>query len=101
MSLSSLQCLIFDLKHDEERAAMLRTNPEQVLAAADLTEEERKAMASGDVAALYRMGVHPLLIRPYSRMVGVPLADYQKVLDPLKGSRTFSSAYDLAGGRGV
>lgn len=97
MSLLTLQCLIFDLKRDKQRARLLASNAQEALGSADLTREERDALARGDLAALYRMGVHPLLLRPLSRMLGVSPAEYQQVLNPLKGTRGFSSDYQLDG----
>lgn len=42
------------------------------------------------------MGVHPLLLAPYSRMAGLSRSDYQHAL-ALKGARRFSSDYRLDG----
>ncbi|WP_338616317.1 hypothetical protein [Pigmentiphaga sp. CHJ604] len=95
MSLFAVQRLIFDLKHDKGRAALLKSDPQAALRDADLTDAERSALAHGDLASLYLMGVHPLLLAPYSRMVGISRADYQHALAPLKGARTFCSDYRL------
>ena len=47
--------------------------------------------AAGDLAALYKMGVHPLLLAPYSRFMAIPRPKYQSALDPLRGLRTLRS----------
>jgi len=97
MSLYAVQRVIFELKHDKPRAALLRTDPPAALRDAGLTEAERDALARGDLAGLYLMGVHPLLLAPYSRMAGLSRNDYQRALAPLKGARRFSSDYRLDG----
>ena len=52
---------------------------------------EITALASGDLAALYTMGVHPLLLAPYSRFMAIPRPKYQSALDPLRGLRVLRS----------
>ena len=37
----------------------------------DLTEEEASLIGAGDVAAMYRRGVHPNLIRNFAGMFGI------------------------------
>lgn len=91
MSLYAMQKAIFDLKRDKQRAALLRTAPLLALQGAELTHDELSAMTRGDLATLYLMGVHPLLLAPYSRMLGISRSDYQRALAPLKGKRRFSS----------
>lgn len=95
MSLFAIQRLIFDLKRDKLRSGLLKSEPQTALGDADLTDEEQRALVSGDLAALYRMGVHPLLLRPFSRMVEISPIQYQQLLNPLRGTRTFSSEYRL------
>jgi hypothetical protein len=53
------------------------------LAAYDLTEEEREALRRDDIAALYSMGVHPVLINAYCRSLGILRDDYRRLLAPL------------------
>jgi hypothetical protein len=49
----------------------------------DLTEEERKAFESTDVAALYQLGLHPVLLNRFCRQAGFSRNDYRKILEPL------------------
>lgn len=51
-------------------------------AAYDLTDDERKAFEAKDVAALYQLGVHPVLINRYSRAAGFARDEYRKLLQP-------------------
>jgi hypothetical protein len=45
-----------------------------------LTEDERKALSTADVGALYAMGVHPVIINGYCRAEGYKRADYRRLL---------------------
>ena len=49
----------------------------------DLTEEERAAIRNVDVRALYTMGVHSLLLRPFTLLNKVSNEDYAKALKGL------------------
>jgi hypothetical protein len=46
----------------------------------DLSEEERKAFVDRDVAALYRLGLHPVLLNAFCRASGYTRDDYRKAL---------------------
>jgi hypothetical protein len=42
----------------------------------DLTAEEREALLTNDVGALYSMGVHPMAVLFFSQANGEPMASY-------------------------
>src|SRR5689334_11133338 len=46
----------------------------------DLTDEERQAFETRDVAALYRLGLHPVLLNAFCRASGYSRDDYRKAL---------------------
>jgi hypothetical protein len=46
----------------------------------DLTDEERKAFEEKDVAALFRLGLHPVLLNGFCRASGYTRDDYRKAL---------------------
>jgi hypothetical protein len=96
LSLFDVERFIFELKHDERLQAALMANDDSVLEGFDLKPAESAALKTGAVEALYRMGVHPLLIAPYSRYAGIAPADYHRRLAALEGSRTFSSGRRFA-----
>jgi hypothetical protein len=48
----------------------------------ELSDDERQALKSDDVGALYRMGVHPVLINAYCRCLGILRDDYRRLLAP-------------------
>jgi hypothetical protein len=46
----------------------------------ELTDEERQAFEHKDPAALYRLGLHPVLLHGFCRAVGYRRDDYRKLL---------------------
>jgi len=48
----------------------------------ELTEDEQKAFETKDVAALYQLGLHPVLLNRFCRAVGYSRDDYRKLLEP-------------------
>jgi hypothetical protein len=46
----------------------------------DLTAEELRAFETRDPAALYRLGLHPVLLNAFCRASGYTRDDYRKVL---------------------
>jgi len=91
MPLYELERYLFRLKNDPAMQAALKDDPAGHLAQQPLDEEQRTALRDRDVAALWRMGVHPLLLVPYSRFVGMPVPEYRQRLAPLVGQRSFRS----------
>lgn len=92
MSLYGVQRVLFLLKNDQAFAAGFKSDAYEALAPADLADAERRALMDGDLATLYGMGAHPLLLAPYSRFMGIARPDYQAALAPLKGTRRLRSA---------
>jgi len=54
----------------------------------ELTDDERRAFETPDIAALYKLGLHPVLLNRFCRAVGYSRDGYRKVLEPLAESRT-------------
>jgi hypothetical protein len=48
----------------------------------ELTVDERKAFADRDVAALYQLGLHQVLLNRFCRAAGYGRDDYRKILEP-------------------
>ena len=46
----------------------------------DLDETERAAVENKDIAELYRLGLHPVLLNGYCRAAGYTLNSYREVL---------------------
>ncbi len=48
----------------------------------ELTDEERKAFDNRDIAALYKLGLHEVLLNRFCRAAGFARDDYRKILEP-------------------
>lgn len=48
----------------------------------ELTDDERTAFDAKDIAGLYRLGLHRVLINRYARAAGFARDDYRKLLEP-------------------
>ena len=48
----------------------------------ELSAEERKAFETRDVAALYQLGLHEVLLNRFCRAAGFARDDYRKILEP-------------------
>jgi hypothetical protein len=91
MSVLGISCFIYRLKNDPTIRAAFQSRSDLAFQGFDLTEDEKTILCKGDVVALYRLGVHPLLLAPYSRYAGIPRPKYQAALAPLKGLRQLRS----------
>jgi Aromatic-ring-opening dioxygenase LigAB, LigA subunit len=91
MSLLGVHSFIFRLKSDPATQEAFEQRSAAVFEKFDLAPHEIAALLNGDVVTLYRLGVHPLLLAPYSRYAGVPRPKYKSALAPLKGLRRLRS----------
>jgi hypothetical protein len=76
MSAYTLQKAIRNINRRPEARAEFESAPEAFAARCGLSEEEKAALLARDYGALYRLGVHGLLLRPFSLLRAVPEADY-------------------------
>jgi Aromatic-ring-opening dioxygenase LigAB, LigA subunit len=83
MSLYQLQKLIYHVNRDAERREHYRQDPAAFSRKYDLTAEEIAAVLKVDVRALYAMGVHSLLLRPFTLLNKVSNEDYANALKGL------------------
>jgi aromatic-ring opening dioxygenase LigAB LigA subunit len=84
MSLYQLQKLIYDVNRDPAGRERYRRDPAAFIAEYDLTEQERHAATNVDVRALYQLGVHPLLLRPFTLLHKVSHQTYAEALAGLE-----------------
>jgi hypothetical protein len=56
------------------------------VSAYELTDEERKAFENRDVAALYQLGLHAVLLNRFCRAAGFARDEYRKLLEPFGGA---------------
>ena len=83
MSLYQVQKLIYHVNRDAERRERYRENANAFVKSYDLTAQESAAVLNLDVRALYTMGVHSLLLRPFTLLNKVSNEDYAKALKGL------------------
>jgi Aromatic-ring-opening dioxygenase LigAB, LigA subunit len=76
MSIYALQKTIREINRNNETRQRFLATPQEALMGAELTGEERDALIARDYRALYRLGVHGLILRPFSIINGVSEADY-------------------------
>jgi hypothetical protein len=62
MSVYAVNYMCRELLRDHKFRAAMKENPTTALAPLNLTEEEREAILTGDVAKLFRMGVNAFLM---------------------------------------
>jgi hypothetical protein len=80
VSLYALQKAIRDLNRDPAKRAAFFASPAAVAAQYPLSPAERAALQERDYAALYALGVHGLLLRPFSILHSVSEADYLRAI---------------------
>lgn len=78
MSLYQLHRCVFDYLRASEVSS--GSTPDFDASRYDLTDEERKIFDSKDIAALYQMGFHPVLLNGYCRAIGYERSDYRTIL---------------------
>ena len=84
VSLYQVQKLLFHVNRDREARARFLGERELLVRDYGLTADERQAVLNTDFCALYRMGVHSLLLGPLAAALGVSFPDY---LAMLRGTR--------------
>jgi hypothetical protein len=75
MSAYDVQRFIWELDRDRALKRQFREDPDSVLARYGLTDDERRVLEDLDAWALREMGVHPILIRQYTRVFQIPHGD--------------------------
>lgn len=76
MSRYALQKAIREINRDTKTREAFFAAPEDTLERWPLNDEERRALVARDYGALYRLGVHGLLLRPFSLLHAVPEPEY-------------------------
>ncbi len=84
MSLYQLQKLMYEVNRSPERREAYRHDQPTCLARFDLTDEEKNAVTGLDIRKLYQLGVHPLLLRPFTLLHRISNEDYAKALAGLE-----------------
>jgi hypothetical protein len=76
MSIYALQKLIRDVNRDARLRESYFAGPERFVTDYELTDAERSALLSVDLTKLYALGVHGLLLKPFSILHSIPEPEY-------------------------
>ena len=80
MTLYTLQKAIREINRDPLVREQFMASPDSIATRFQLTELERNALIARDYGTLYRMGVHGLLLRPFSLLHQQPEPDYLRAI---------------------
>ena len=76
MSIYNLQKLIREVNRDLRQRELYFASPATFADGFELTDDERSALLALDLTRLYALGVHGLLLRPFSILHQVSEPDY-------------------------
>ena len=76
MSTYALNKMIRDVNRDPVRRERFFQAAEEFAAGYELNEAERTAFLARDIGALYRLGVHGLILRPFTLLHQMPEPAY-------------------------
>lgn len=76
MSAYTLQKMIREVNRRPDRRDAYFASRESFVQAYDVTPEERDAFVNFDIGKLYALGVHGLILRPFSILHRVPEPEY-------------------------
>jgi hypothetical protein len=83
MSAYHLQKMLRDINRLPPIREAYFKSPAEFVNGYDLTDEERRAVVELDIGTLYRLGVHGLILRPFTLLHKVPEPDY---LNAIRGA---------------
>ena len=76
MSAYTLNKMIRDVNRDTARREQFFADAAAFASGYALTEEEARAVVTRDVATLYKLGVHGLILRPFTLLHKMPEPEY-------------------------
>ncbi len=80
MSTYVLNKMIRDINRDPARREAYFRSPDAFVADYILSEEEQQAFLAMDIRALYRLGVHGLILRPFTLLHKIPEPEYLRAI---------------------
>jgi hypothetical protein len=80
MTTYALNKLLRDVNRDPGVRERFFKDAAVVASGYDLTDAERRAVLERDVAALYRLGVHGLILRPFTILHQMPEPEYLEAI---------------------
>jgi len=86
MSIFAVNYLCREVLRDHAFRAAMKADPTRALASLDLTDEERRALISGDVGTLFRMGANAFLMGYLARfeVCGLNVETYNQRMRAVK-----------------
>ena len=76
MSLYYVQKLLYQLNRDEAVRTRFESDRDALMREYRLTDEERRAIADGDIGLLYVMGVNGQILMHYAALIGQEWDEY-------------------------
>jgi len=76
MSLYQLQKFLYEINRDPQLQTRYRADRPGVLSRYELTDEERAALAAGDIGLIYVLGANGQLLMHYAAFLGLSWSDY-------------------------
>ncbi len=76
MSTYALNKLLREVNRNPQTRERFFADREAVASEFELTGEEREAVIANDVAKLYKLGAHGLILRPFTLIQQMPEPDY-------------------------
>ena len=80
MSLYATQKFLYDINRDAAMQRRYREDKDALLAGYDLADEERAAIAGGDIGKLYVLGCNGQLLMHFAPLLGIAWADYLEAM---------------------
>ena len=80
MTTYALNKMLRDINRNPERRQQYLSDAPAFASAYDLDPEERAAFLGFEIGTLYRMGVHGLILRPFTLLKQMPEADYLRAI---------------------
>ena len=80
MSLYALQKFLYHLNRDARVQVQFREAPEALLAEYALDDEERGAIARGDIGLIYVLGANGQLLMHFAAFLGMPWSAYLQAM---------------------
>lgn len=80
MSLYQLQKFLYDINRDAQVQARYQADRASVLGHYELSDEERAALAAGDIGLIYVLGANGQLLMHYAAFLGLSWSDYLQAM---------------------
>jgi len=80
MSLYQLQKFLYDLNREPAVQAQYRNDLQRLLDHYELTDEERTALAAGDIGLIYVLGANGQLLMHYAAFLGMAWPEYLQAM---------------------